>query len=250
MSTRVAYDFSGAVVVVTGGASGIGAATARACARLGAHAYALDVHDAGLAEVGREPRVSARRVDVADAGAVAAIVAEIDRAHGRIDAAVLAAAIQHRTPIESLTDAEWRRHMAVNLDGVFHCIRALAPVMKRERRGAILTFTSGLASMGWPGAAAYAASKAALVGLTKCAALELRSFGVRANVLSPGLVATPVFLDVASEDEVAMYRDSIGISQPEDVVPTVLHLISDASASMTGAVIERRLVPASGSGPG
>jgi NAD(P)-dependent dehydrogenase (short-subunit alcohol dehydrogenase family) len=98
--------------------------------------------------------------------------------------------------------------------------------------------------MGWPGAAAYAASKGALIGLTKCAALELREFGVRANVLSPGLVATPVFLDVASESEVNMYKGTVGISAPEEVVPTVLHLISDASASMTGAVIERRLVPA------
>jgi NAD(P)-dependent dehydrogenase (short-subunit alcohol dehydrogenase family) len=116
--------------------------------------------------------------------------------------------------------------------------------MKRQRKGAILTFTSGLVNMGWPGASAYAASKGALVGLTKCVAHELRPFGVRANVLSPGLVATPVFLDAATEDEVAMYRNSVGISAPEAVVPTVLHLISDASASLTGAVIERRLVPA------
>ncbi|HVL36616.1 MAG TPA: SDR family oxidoreductase, partial [Burkholderiales bacterium] len=114
----------------------------------------------------------------------------------------------------------------------------------RQRRGAILAFTSGLVNMGWPGAAAYAASKGALIGLVKCAALELRAHGVRANVLSPGLVATPIFLDVASGGEQAMYRDSVGISAPEDVVPTVLHLISDASASMTGAVIERRLFPA------
>jgi len=97
---------------------------------------------------------------------------------------------------------------------------------------------------GWPGASAYAASKGALIGLIKCVAQELRPYGVRANVLSPGLVATPVFLDVATEEEVAMYRDSVGISEPEDVVPTVLHLISDASRNLTGAVIERRLVPA------
>jgi NAD(P)-dependent dehydrogenase (short-subunit alcohol dehydrogenase family) len=134
--------------------------------------------------------------------------------------------------------------MAVNLDGAFHCIREVAPIMKRQRKGAILTFTSGLVNMGWPGASAYAASKGALIGLTKCVAQELRPFGVRANVLSPGLMATPVFLDVATEDEVAMYRDSVGISEPDAVVPTVLHLISDASASLTGAVIERRLVPA------
>ncbi len=243
MTTSVSYDFSGAVVLVTGGGSGIGAATARACAAAGATAIAVDVDPARLAEVAASG-VLARQVDVADAQAVHALVAEVVRDYGRVDAAVLAAAIQMRTPVDAISDAEWRRHMAVNLDGVFHCIREVAPIMKRQRKGAILTFTSGLVNMGWPGASAYAASKGALVGLTKCVAHELRPFGVRANVLSPGLVATPVFLDVATEDEVAMYRNSVGISEPDAVVPTVLHLISDASASLTGAVIERRLVPA------
>ena len=243
MTTSVSYDFSGAVVLVTGGGSGIGAATARACAAAGATAIAVDVDATRLAKVVASG-VLARQVDVADAEAVRTLVAEIIRDYGRIDAAVLAAAIQMRTHVEAISDSEWRRHMAVNLAGVFHCIREIAPVMKRQRKGAILTFTSGLVNMGWPGASAYAASKGALVGLTKCVAHELRPFGVRANVLSPGLVATPVFLDVATEDEVAMYRNSVGISEPDAVVPTVLHLISDASASLTGAVIERRLVPA------
>jgi len=243
MTTSVSYDFSGAVVLITGGGSGIGAATARACAAAGATPIAVDVDPVRLAEVASSGVIT-RQADVADAAAVRALVAEIVRDHGRIDAAVLAAAIQMRTHVDKLSDAEWRRHLAVNLDGVFHCIREIAPVMKRQRKGAILTFGSGLVNMGWPGASAYAASKGALIGLTRCVAQELRPFGVRANVLSPGLMATPVFLDVATEDEVAMYRDSVGISEPEAVVPTVLHLISDASASLTGAVIERRLVPA------
>ena len=229
--TRVAYDFSGAVVLVTGGASGIGAATARACAAAGASVVVADIQG------------SSDKVDVADPEAVRKLVQQILQQHGRIDAAVLAAAIQKRTPIESTSDEEWRRHLAVNLDGVFHCIRELAPVMKRQRRGAMLAFTSGLVNMGWAGSGAYAASKGALIGLAKCAAQELRPYGVRVNVLSPGLVATPIFLDVASDDERAMYENSVGVSQPEDVVPTVLYLISDASANLTGAVIERRLVP-------
>jgi NAD(P)-dependent dehydrogenase (short-subunit alcohol dehydrogenase family) len=134
--------------------------------------------------------------------------------------------------------------MAVNIDGVFHCIRELAPVMKRQRRGAILSFTSGLVNMGWPGTTAYAASKGALIGLTKSAAQELRPYGVRVNVLSPGLAATGMFLGVSDAAEREMYERSVGVSPPEDVVPTILHLISDASASLTGALIERRLVPA------
>jgi NAD(P)-dependent dehydrogenase (short-subunit alcohol dehydrogenase family) len=227
---RVDYDFSGSVVLVTGGGSGIGAATARACAEAGAAVVVADIS-------------SNPGVDVSDPVAVRRLVEETLRKHGRIDAAVLAAAVQKRLPVESMSDEDWRRHMAVNLDGVFFCIRELAPIMKKQRRGAILVFTSGLVNMGWPGASAYAASKGALVGLAKCAALELRDYGVRVNVLSPGLVASPIFLDVAGEEERDMYERSVGISPPEAVVPTVLHLISDASASMTGAVIERRLFP-------
>jgi NAD(P)-dependent dehydrogenase (short-subunit alcohol dehydrogenase family) len=227
---KVDYDFRGSVVLVTGGASGIGAATARACSAAGATVVIADIH-------GSPP------LDVADAKAVKHFIEETLRRHGHIDAAVLGAAIQRRTPIDATSDEEWRRHMAVNLDGVFHCIRELAPVMKRQRRGAMLAFTSGLVNMGWPGTGAYAASKGAIIGLVKCAAQELRPYGVRINVLSPGVTSTPIFLDVASAEERAMYENSIGVSPAEDVVPTVLHLISDASVNLTGAVIERRLVP-------
>jgi NAD(P)-dependent dehydrogenase (short-subunit alcohol dehydrogenase family) len=223
--------FDGRTLIVTGGASGIGAAVARACERLGAKVVVADVNG--------HPAV-----DVSDPRAVKRVVQETTSNYGHIDAAVLAAAIQQRTPIESMSDEAWRRHMAVNLDGVFYCIRELAPVMKRQRRGSILLFTSGLVNMGWPGTAAYTASKGAMIGLAKCAALELREHGVRVNVLSPGLVATPMFLGVASEEEYKMYESSVGVSQPEAVVPTVLHLISDASAGMTGSLIERRLFPA------
>jgi NAD(P)-dependent dehydrogenase (short-subunit alcohol dehydrogenase family) len=220
-------------VLITGGASGIGAATARACAAAGGQVVVFDVQKTNAFPV--------KNVDVSDPIAVKQAMQEIEKQYGRIDAAVLAAAIQKRTPLKSLSDAEWRRHMAVNLDGVFHCLRELSPVMERQRRGAIVAFTSGLVNMGWPGAGAYAATKGALIGLAKCAAQELKPYGVRVNVLSPGLVATPIFLDVANAEERAMYESSVGISQPEEVVPTVLHLISDASASLTGAVIERRV---------
>jgi len=227
---KVDYDFRGSVVLVTGGASGIGAATARACSAAGATVVVADID-------------ASPSLDVADPAAVKALVQRTVDRHGHIDAAVLGAAIQRRTPIDSTSDEEWRRHMAVNLDGVFYCIRELAPVMKRQRRGAMLAFTSGLVNMGWPGAGAYAASKGAIIGLVKCAAQELRPYGVRINVLSPGVTSTPIFLDVASAEERAMHENSIGVSPAQDVVPTVLHLISDASMNLTGAVIERRLVP-------
>lgn len=253
MTLSIQYDFTGSVVLITGAASGIGAATARACSQYGARVVAVDIDARGLdalrttnaSAASNAANIETHTLDVADGAAVNALIAEVATRLGRIDAAVLAAAIQGRTPIEAETDAQWHRHMAINLDGVFYMLRAIMPIMRKQRSGALLAFTSGLVNMGWPGAGAYAASKGALIGLMKCAAVELRDTGVRANVISPGLLATPLFKNVAGADEVAMYERSLGVSPPELAVPTVLHLISDASKSLTGAVIERRLVPGS-----
>lgn len=239
---KVQYDFSGRTVLVVGAASGIGQAAALACAQAGADVFACDVDDAGLATL-RAPRLSALPLDIADATAVQAAVDTIVARTGRIDAAIVSSAIQKRTPIEATTDSLWQRHLDVNLSGVFYVLRALFPVMKRQRAGAIVTFTSGLATSGWPGAAAYAATKAGVVGLVKSAAHELRPYGVRINAVSPGLVATPVFLQSASEEELAMYDRTLGISQPEEVAPTLLHLISDGATTISGNVVERRLIP-------
>ena len=94
-----------------------------------------------------------------------------------------------------------------------------------------------------------AATKAGIVGLVKSAALEMRSHGVRVNAVSPGLVATPVFLASASDEELAMYERSLGISTPDEVVPTLLHLISDGAVTISGNVVERRLVPRPAASP-
>lgn len=241
---KVDYDFRGCSVLVVGAASGIGRETALACARAGARVWAADVDAAGLAALPQDPLLQSAVLDIADAGACQGLVARIVATDGRIDAAVLTSAIQKRSAIEDTSDAIWQRHLDVNLSGVFYLVRALMPVMKQQRKGSIVTFTSGLASNGWPGAAAYAATKAGIVGLVKCAALELRSFGVRINALSPGLVATPVFLQSASADELAGYERSLGVSTPEAVVPTLLHLVADGSVSISGTVVERRLIPA------
>lgn len=239
---KVTYDFSGRVVLVVGAASGIGRETALACAGLGAQVLAMDIDGEGLASLPAE-RIDTLVVDIADPTRVNAAISGWHERFGRMDAAVLTSAIQKRTPIDELSDQEWQRHLDVNLSGVFYIVRALYPIMKAQRSGAIVAFTSGLASAGWPGAAAYASTKAAIVGLVKSAALELRSFGVRINAISPGLVATPVFLQSASADELAMYEKALGVSTPEEVVPSLLHLISDGSLSISGNVFERRLIP-------
>ncbi len=246
MTISVSYRFDKAVVLITGAGSGIGAALARHCAQAGAVVIAVDRKHGALLE-NLDPAagglIELRQVDVSDGPAVAEMIAAVRTKYPRLDAAVLGAAIQIRSEIDAMTSAQWREVIDVNLTGVFHCLSAIVPMMKAQKAGAIVAFTSGLATTGWPGASAYAASKAALIGMIKSVAQELKDYNVRANVLSPGLRATPIFMDVSTHAEREYYRSSIGIGDAEGVVPTLLYLISDASKNLTGAVIEQRIIP-------
>lgn len=246
MTISVSYKFDDAAVLITGAGSGIGAALTRHCAREGASVIAVDRGHDNLLR-GLDPslrtKIDLRQVDVSNEAAVSRLLDEVRSKYPRLDAAVLAAAIQVRTNLDDMTANEWRKVIDTNLNGVFYCLHAIIPLMKAQRSGAIVAFTSGLALTGWPGASAYAASKAALIGMIKSAAQELRSYNVRANVLSPGVRATPIFMDVSTETEREHYRNSIGIGEPDGVVPTLLYLISDASANLTGAVLEHRFTP-------
>jgi NAD(P)-dependent dehydrogenase (short-subunit alcohol dehydrogenase family) len=248
VTISVSYKFEDAVILITGAGSGIGAALARHCAREGAAVIAVDRrHDSllGRLDSGARNRIDVRNVDVSDEEAVAALIDDVKKTYVRLDAAVLGAAIQYRTDIDKMDSAQWREVIDVNLNGVFYCLQRIIPLLKSQRAGAIVAFTSGLALTGWPGASAYAASKAALIGMIKSAAHELKSYNVRANVLSPGLRSTPLFMNVSTEAERDYYRQSIGIGEPDGVVPTLLYLISNASANLTGVVIEHRISPIS-----
>jgi NAD(P)-dependent dehydrogenase (short-subunit alcohol dehydrogenase family) len=247
VTISASYRFDNAAVLITGAGSGIGAALARYCAQAGAAVIAVDRRHHTLLDgldttVSR--RIDLRQVDVSDDVAVAKMIAAVRTKYPRLDAAVLGAAIQIRSEIGVMTATQWREVIDVNLNGVFHCLNAIVPMMKAQKSGAIVAFTSGLATTGWPGASAYAASKAALVGMIKSVAHELKNHNVRANILSPGLRATPIFMNASTEAEQEYYRSSIGIGDAEGVVPTLLYLISDASENLTGAVIEQRIIPA------
>jgi len=235
---KVNYDFSGRVVLIAGAGSGIGLAMTHACLAAGATVLASDVRLAALTKL-HHPMCHVAPLDITDSSAVNRYVAQ----HPRIDAAVLASGIQQRIEVEAMTDADWQRHMDVNLTGIFYLVRALFPVMKRQRGGAMVVFTSGLATQGWPGATAYGASKAGLIALVKSAAQELKAHGVRINAVSPGIMNTPLFQDSASPEEVAMYQRTLGVSEPEEVTPMLMHLISDGAATISGNVLERRLIP-------
>lgn len=248
MTISVSYRFDDAVVLITGAGSGIGAALAQHCAQKGATVIAVDRDHTPLLctlDDTTLPRVDIRNVDVSDESAVRALLEEIKKRYPRLDAAVLGAAIQTRNAIDEMSASQWREVIDINVNGVFYCLQGVVPLLKAQRAGAIVAFTSGLATSGWPGASAYAASKAAIVGMIKSAAYELRDYNVRANVLSPGVRSTPIFMNVSSQWEQEFYHNSIGIGSAAGVVPTLLYLMSDASANLTGVVIEHRILPRS-----
>ncbi|WP_159502013.1 SDR family NAD(P)-dependent oxidoreductase [Microbacterium sp. 18062] len=234
---KAGFDATGDVVVVTGGARGIGAALARAVGSLGGTAVVLDV--APSPDLDDAPGVVQLTVDVSDRAAVSDVVAAAVDAHGPVTGLVAGAAIQPRTPASEVSADEWHRVLGVNLDGVVWSCQAVLPSMLAQRRGSIVLFTSGLATVGHAGAAAYAASKGAMIPFAKSLAAEVAESRVRVNVLAPGVIDTPQFQAANPEGpERAHWERTTGIGRPADVVGPLLFLLSDA-ASLTGSTLTR-----------
>ncbi|GAB2934965.1 SDR family NAD(P)-dependent oxidoreductase [Micromonospora polyrhachis] len=230
------FDATGEVLVVTGGANGIGAALAHAYADAGGTAAVFDVvpgppHPSG--------RVHDYQVDVADRGAVLAAVAQVQAEHGQVDALVAGAAVQPRCDVVDMDPEQWRRTLAVNLDGVVWCAQAVLPGMIARRAGTILVFASGLATAGRAQASAYAASKGALIAFAKSLAAEVAEHRVRVNTVFPGVIDTPQFRQAnPSGGEREHWARATGIGDPVDVVGPLMFLLSPA-ATMTGSTLTR-----------
>ncbi|ROO83062.1 3-oxoacyl-[acyl-carrier protein] reductase [Actinocorallia herbida] len=231
---RTTFDATGEVVVITGGANGIGAGLARGIAARGGQAVVFDVAP-GLDLDG----VEHVKVDVSDRTAVFAAVEGVLARHGHIDGLVAGAAIQPRTKVAEMPSDEWARTLGVNLDGVVWSCQAVLPSMIERRSGSIVMFTSGLAHMGRAEASAYAASKGALIPFAKSLAAEVAEHRVRVNVLAPGVIDTPQFQAANPQGgEREHWAKTTGIGTPEDVVGPLLFLLSDA-ATMTGSQLSR-----------
>ncbi len=246
VGTRAAsYDFRGAVALVTGGGSGIGEACVRALAAAQADVVVAD-RDVEAAErlagelVGASGRVISAQVDVSDPTRVEAVGAYVQETFGRLDLAVNCAGVGvTNQPVVDHDDEMWRNVLAVNLDGTFYSLRMELDLMRRAGvAGSIVNMASVLAHRGWAGSAAYVASKHAVVGLTRSAALENAERGVRVNSVSPGFIETPLLVERHS----AQARAEMGelhpvrrLGTPEEVAETVLWLLSDSAAFVTGA---------------
>jgi len=236
---KVVFDATGYVLVVTGGASGIGRALSLAMAKVGARVVVLDADASGLEEIGAEHRnVETATVDVSQRAAVFDVLSAIEARHGKIDGLVCGAAIQPRTLIHEMDPEEWLRVQRVNLDGVVWCYQAVVPGMIKRRRGNIIAFTSGLATQGWPQASAYASTKAAITAFGKSAAKEISRYRVRFNVVSPGVIDTPQYRAANESEDNEKWKATLGVGSPEDVVGPLMFLLSDAG-TMTGSVLSR-----------
>jgi NAD(P)-dependent dehydrogenase (short-subunit alcohol dehydrogenase family) len=232
---KVSFDATGEVVVITGGAQGIGAALAAAVVGCGGTAVVLDVLAGAVAGV------EYVEVDVSDRAAVLKAVDGVIERHGRIDGLVAGAAVQPRAAVVDTTEDQWTRTLQVNLDGVVWVCQAVVPHMVSERSGSVIVFTSGMAATGFPGAAAYASSKAALGAFARTLAAEVADYRVRVNVIAPGVIDTEQFRSANIGADLEHWRDTTGIGDPEDVVGPLLFLLSDAAA-MTGSQLTRERV--------
>ncbi|HKZ74194.1 MAG TPA: glucose 1-dehydrogenase [Steroidobacteraceae bacterium] len=243
-------DFAGKVALVTGGGSGIGRAAARAFAAAGARVVVAGRGRANGEETVRlvsEAGGVARflTTDVADSGSVRRTVEKTVELFGRLDCAFNNAGMPSPEPatVADLPEETWNRMIAVNLTGVFHCMKWEIRQMLKQGTGSIVNCASIGGLKGSANAPAYIASKHGVIGLTRSSALDYARKGIRINAVCPGLTATPMlehYLEVSPPERKAQVAAStpIGrIGRPEEVAAAVLWLCSDQASLLTGVAL-------------
>jgi NAD(P)-dependent dehydrogenase (short-subunit alcohol dehydrogenase family) len=253
MEARMTHD--GRIALVTGGSTGIGAASAIMLAREIAHvAVASYLPEAEMADIcaaieKEGASASAHVLDVTDDEAVAALIAELSARHGRIDIVVNSAGIFDITPVFDTGAARIQRLIDVNYMGSFNVMNHVLPVMRAQGGGAIVNIASGAAVLGQGGYAGYAASKAAIKHFTHTVSAELAGTRIRVNSIAPGAIRTAMtaVVHTPQSPEMQAARDRIeatspspfgtAFMEPEDIASIVMFLVSDASRAIQGACI-------------
>lgn len=238
-------DLSGKTALITGAGRGIGKQIALKLAELGADIVVNDIPSSAdadetakqIAQMGREALVC--KCDVRNFDDVSEMVKIILDKFGKIDILINNAGITRDGLIMRMSDKDFDDVIAINLKGAFNCIKAVTRPMMKQRGGAIVNMASVVGVMGNAGQANYCASKAGLIGLTKSAARELASRGIRANAIAPGFIESAM-TDKLSEEIKQQYFKSIPLARfgtAEDIANTAVFLASDAASYITGQVI-------------
>jgi NAD(P)-dependent dehydrogenase (short-subunit alcohol dehydrogenase family) len=242
-------EFRDKVVLITGAASGIGRATALAFARAGARIVIGDVDAAGAEEtVAMARAVGAEalflRCDTSRAADVEELAAAAMRRYGRLDCAFNNAGIEGTlAPLTEYPEELWQRVLAVNLTGVWLCMKQELRIMQKQKRGVIVNNASILGAVGFANAGAYTAAKHGVLGLTKVAALEEAEHGIRVNAVCPAFIETPMLtragLTVAGEMREALValHPMKRLGRSEEIADVVLWLSSDAASFVTGQAV-------------
>ncbi|MBM7807185.1 NAD(P)-dependent dehydrogenase (short-subunit alcohol dehydrogenase family) [Geodermatophilus bullaregiensis] len=220
-----------AVAVVTGAASGLGAAVAGALTAAGWRVAAFDLRPSPATALGVE-------VDVTDAAAVEAAVDRVERELGPVGALVTAAGVYEILPVEEIDDARWHRMMAVNLSGTANACAAVVPRMVSRGEGGVVTVSSDLGVGGSQGDAHYAASKGAIVGFTRALATEVGGTGVAVNTVAPGAADTPMLEDT-SPWRSADFLGTLPVQRlvrPDEIAAAALFLL-EAGTALCGQVL-------------
>jgi 3-oxoacyl-[acyl-carrier protein] reductase len=233
---------TGKTVVVTAAAgTGIGFATAKRCVEEGAHVVISDKHEGRLAEAAADLGVPGIACDVTDDRSVRALIAGAATAlGGGIDVLVNNAGLGGTAALDEMTDEQWSAVIDVTLGGTFRCLRAGLAHMYGNGRGVIVNNSSVLGWRAQAGQAHYAAAKAGVMALTRCAAIEAAGRGVRVNAVAPSLAMHPFLAKVTTEEllENLTQREAFGrAAEPWEVANVIVFLASDYSSYMTGEVV-------------